>query len=92
LALEPEVLLLDEPTASLDPASVAAIEAVVNQARRAGTKMVFVTHDLGQARRLADDVVFLHHGRLTEHTRATQFFDEPRSREGQDYLSGRLVL
>jgi len=92
LALEPEVLLLDAPTASLDPASVAAIEAIVTEAHRAGTKIVFVTHDLGQARRLADDVVFLHRGRLTEHTRATQFFDQPSSREAQDYLLGRLVL
>ncbi len=92
LALEPEVLLLDEPTASLDPASVAAIEAIVTAVHRAGTKMVFVTHDLGQARRLADDVVFLHRGRLTEHTRADQFFNEPCSREARGYLAGRLVL
>ncbi len=92
LALQPEVLLMDEPTASLDPASVATIEALVREAREAGTKVVFVTHDIGQARRLADDVVFLHRGRLTEHAPATEFFDRPASGEARDYLAGRLVL
>lgn len=92
LALEPEVLLMDEPTASLDPASVATIEALVGEARQAGTKVVFVTHDIGQARRLADDVVFLHRGRLVEHTAAKTFFEQPASSAARDYLAGRLVL
>ncbi len=92
LALEPEVLLMDEPTASLDPASVATIEALVGEARQAGTKVVFVTHDIGQARRLADDVVFLHRGRLVEHTAAESFFEQPASSAARDYLAGRLVL
>ena len=92
LALEPDVLFMDEPTASLDPASVAAIEAIVADARRAGTKIVLVTHDLGQARRLADEVVFLHRGRVMEHTPAAQFFARPRSQPARDYLAGRLVL
>ena len=92
LALEPEVLLMDEPTASLDPASVATIEALVGEARQAGTKVVFVTHDIGQARRLADDVVFLHRGRLVEHTAAKTFFEQPVSTAARDYLAGRLVL
>lgn len=92
LALDPRVLFLDEPTASLDPASTAAIEAIVTRAHQRGTKVVFVTHDLGQARRLADDVVFLHRGRLVEHTRARQFFDQPASRVAGDYLAGRLML
>jgi tungstate transport system ATP-binding protein len=92
LALEPAVLLMDEPTASLDPASVAVIEAIVTQAAGNGTKVLFVTHDLGQARRLADDVVFLHHGRVTEHSAAATFFASPASRQAGDYLAGRLVL
>jgi tungstate transport system ATP-binding protein len=92
LALEPEVLLLDEPTANLDPAATAAIEAIVQSVHRLGTKVLFVTHDLGQARRLADEVVFLHRGRVLEHTPAPQFFDQPVSREARDYLAGRLVL
>lgn len=92
LALEPEVLFLDEPTASLDPASTAAIENIVLRAHERGTKIVFVTHDLGQARRLADEVVFLHRGCLTEHTAAARFFEQPMSEEARDYLAGRLVL
>jgi len=92
LATEPRVLFLDEPTASLDPASTAAIEAIVRRAHRRGTKVVFVTHDLGQARRLADDVVFLNGGRLAEHSPATTFFDHPVSQAARDYLDGRLVF
>jgi len=92
LALGPEVLLLDEPTASLDPASVAAIEGIVRRAHEGGTKILFVTHDIGQARRLAGDVVFLNRGRLVEHSPARGFFTEPVSREAQEYLAGRLVL
>jgi len=92
LILEPQVLFLDEPTASLDPASTAAIESIVQKARDRGTKIIFVTHDLGQARRLADDVIFLHLGRLAEHTPASQFFAGPASQVAGDYLAGRLVL
>jgi tungstate transport system ATP-binding protein len=92
LALEPEVLLMDEPTASLDPASVATIEALVGEARTAGAKILFVTHDVGQARRLADDVVFLHRGRVVEHASAEAFFTTPTSSAARDYLAGRLVL
>ena len=65
-ALKPEVLFLDEPTASLDPAATRAVEALVAVLRADGTKIVMTTHDLGQARRLADEVLFLHQGRLVE--------------------------
>lgn len=92
LATGPQVLFLDEPTASLDPASTAAIEAIVNRAHARGTKIIFVTHDLGQARRLADDVAFLNAGRLAEHSSAQLFFDNPVSQAARDYLDGRLVL
>lgn len=92
LALEPQVLFLDEPTTSLDPASTAAIEGIVKTAHARGTKIIFVTHDIGQARRLADEVVFLDRGRLAEHTPASQFFDDPASEAARDYLAGRLVL
>lgn len=92
LALGPQVLFLDEPTASLDPASTAAIEGIVKTAHERGTKIIFVTHDLGQAHRLADEVVFLDRGRLAEHTPATQFFDTPLSEAARDYVAGRLVL
>jgi tungstate transport system ATP-binding protein len=92
LATEPEVLFLDEPTASLDPASVLAIEEIVSEARARGVRIIFVTHDIGQARRMADDVVFLHRGRVVEHEPATDFFPEPRSPEARDYLNGRIVV
>ncbi len=92
LAAQPGVLLLDEPTASLDPASTAAIERLVQAAHRGGTKVIFVTHDVGQARRLAGDVVFVNRGRVVEHAPADAFFDQPQSAAARAYLAGRLVL
>ncbi len=92
LAIRPQVLFLDEPTASLDPASVLVIEEIVQEAARAGTKVIFVTHDLGQARRLADDVVFLHRGRIAEHREAEAFFADPASEAAAAYLDGRIVF
>lgn len=92
LASGPEILFLDEPCASLDPAATAAIEALVIDARLQGTKIVLVTHDIGQARRLADDVVFLHRGRIVEQADAGAFFDAPDSKAARAYLSGQLVI
>lgn len=92
LASDPEVLLLDEPTASLDPASVLAIEQIVMDAKARGVRVIFVTHDTGQARRMADDVVFLHGGRVIEHSPADRFFPEPQTQAARDYLNGRLAV
>jgi tungstate transport system ATP-binding protein len=92
LAIEPEVMLLDEPTASLDPASTAMIEDIVRSAHDDGTKIIFVTHDIGQARRLSDEIVFLHNGKVREVTPAEQFFQKPTSAAARDYLAGRIVL
>ncbi len=92
LATDPEVLLLDEPTASLDPASVLMIEEIVAEARARGTRIVFVTHDLGQARRMADEVVFLHRGQVVEHRPAAAFFAAPETEAARAYLAGRIVL
>lgn len=92
LALEPDVLFLDEPTASLDPASVLTIEEVVRRAVRSGTKVIFVTHDLAQARRLGDEIVFLHRGRLLERSPAERFFDAPGSEPAAAYIEGRIVV
>jgi tungstate transport system ATP-binding protein len=91
-ALRPDVLFLDEPTASLDPAATRAIEEIVAGIRASGTKVVMTTHDLGQARRLADDVVFLNRGRVIEHTSAATFFERPASEQAAAYLRGELVL
>jgi tungstate transport system ATP-binding protein len=92
LAVGPELLLLDEPTANLDPASTAAIEALLRDAAGRGTKIVLVTHDIGQARRLAQTVVFVHAGRVTEPAPADCFFDAPASPAAAAFLAGRLVL
>lgn len=92
LATDPEVLFLDEPTASLDPASVLKIEEIVTAAAARGIKPIFVTHDVAQARRLAEDVVFLHRGRVVEHGPADDFFDNPASPEVRDFLAGRIVI
>lgn len=88
----PEVLLLDEPTASLDPASALAIEELIQEAHRAGTKIILVTHDLGQARRLADEIVFLYRGRVEQQSPAAEFFDDPASAKARDFVEGRIVL
>jgi tungstate transport system ATP-binding protein len=92
LSLEPDILLLDEPTASLDPASTLAIEELLIDAQHRGIKIVVVTHDVGQARRLARDAVFLHHGRIVEHQDARSFFEAPQSDTARAFLAGGLVL
>jgi len=92
LSLAPEVLFLDEPTASLDPASTLSIEALIQLAVDAGTKIVFVTHDLGQARRFADEVLFLYRGRVEAFDRAPAFFDAPSSDKAAAFIEGRIVL
>ena len=92
LATDPEVLLLDEPTASLDPGSVLAIERIVGEARARGVRVVLVSHDVGQARRMADEVVFVHRGRVIEHAPASEFFPVPRSAAARSYLNGGIVV
>ncbi len=91
LAPSPEVLLLDEPSANLDPASVAALEAMI--LRAAGTTpVVLVTHDLAQARRVANRVLFMHKGRILERTGRELFFDKPQTPEAEAFLRGEIVL
>ena len=92
LLTQPRILLLDEPTASLDPGSVLIIERLIQQASAAGVKVIFVSHDIGQAKRLASDVVFLHQGKITEHSPAETFFKQPISKEAQAYLAGELLV
>ena len=91
LATKPALLFLDEPTASLDPASARLIEDILRQERDAGTKIVLVTHDVQQARRLADDILFLSHGALRSHQTASQFFPNPSSPEARDFLAGHIL-
>jgi tungstate transport system ATP-binding protein len=89
-ALRPEILFLDEPTASLDPGSAHEIEKVILALHQAGTKIVMVTHNLGQARRLADEILFLYRGRLLERQPADQFLKQPASAEAARFLEGEL--
>ncbi len=90
-ALNPQVLFLDEPTASLDPAGTRAVEQIIAAIHAAGTKIVMTTHDLGQARRLGDEILFLHQSKLIEKTEAHSFFERPTSNLGQAFLNGDLL-
>ena len=90
-ALRPQVLFLDEPTASLDPAATHVIEEVILAMKNEGTKIIMSTHDLGQARRLADEVMFIHRGRLMEKADAEEFFAGPKNDLAQAFLRGELL-
>jgi tungstate transport system ATP-binding protein len=92
LARDPEILLLDEPTASLDPAATRAVEDIVITASEAGIKIVMASHDLGQVRRLAGDVVFLVRGALCERELVVDFLDHPSTPEAFAFLRGDLVI
>jgi tungstate transport system ATP-binding protein len=89
-ALHPEVLFLDEPTASLDPTATREIERVIRAFDAAGTKVIMATHNLGQARRLGDEVLFVHEGRIAEHSTVEQFFARPASAEAAAFIKGEL--
>ena len=89
-ALHPEVLFLDEPTANLDPGAAREIEAVIKAFDVAGTKIVMSTHNLGQARRLGDEVIFLHQGRVAERAPIEKFFPRPVSPEAAAFIKGEL--
>jgi tungstate transport system ATP-binding protein len=89
-ALRPEILFLDEPTANLDPGAAHEIEKVIAAIHGAGTKIVLVTHNLGQAHRLGDEILFLHQGRLVERAQADRFLKHPTSSEAARFLEGEL--
>jgi len=89
-ALHPEVLFLDEPTASLDPGATREIETIIKAFDAAGTKIVMSTHSLGQARRLGDEVIFLHQGRVAERAPMEKFFPLPASPEAAAFVKGEL--
>lgn len=89
--VRPHVLLLDEATANLDPATTRAFEEGVRGLAAQGVKIVMATHDLAQARRLADEVLFLEQGKLIEQNRAEVFFAAPSSRAAKAFLAGELI-
>lgn len=86
----PRLLLLDEPTASLDPSATAEVERIVREIRDDGTRIVMTTHNLGQATRLGDDVVFISTGQVREHTPVERFFASPASEEARLFIQGEL--
>jgi tungstate transport system ATP-binding protein len=92
LARKPRVLFLDEPTASLDPAATKAIEELIRSVSASGVKVVMATHDLGEARRLAGDIVLLHRGTVVETAAADLFFRSPATTEARTFLAGELLL
>lgn len=92
LARNPDLLFLDEPTASLDPAATKAIEDIIHSVAARGVKVVMSTHDLGQARRIGGDVVLLHRGRLIEHAPAQEFFATPKTAEAAKFIAGELLV
>jgi tungstate transport system ATP-binding protein len=89
-ALHPEVLFLDEPTASLDPSATREIETIIRAFDAAGTKIVMATHNLGQARRLGDEVIYLHQGRVVERAPVERFFSQPQTAEAAAFIRGEL--
>jgi tungstate transport system ATP-binding protein len=92
LARSPEILLLDEPTANLDPAATRAVEDIVLTAAESGIKILMASHDLGQVRRLAGDVIFLVRGALCERSLVVDFLDDPSTPEAFAFLRGDLVI
>jgi tungstate transport system ATP-binding protein len=89
-ALQPEIIFLDEPTASLDPGATHEVEKVIAAMVAGGTKIVLVTHNLGQAHRLGDEILFMHQGRIVERASAEIFFKHPKAAEARRFLEGEL--
>lgn len=90
-SLEPDVLLLDEPTASLDPGATRAVEGIIHEIAASGVAIVLVTHHRGIAKRFAEHVVFMDRGRITEESVAPRFFSAPASEPARAYLEGDLA-
>ena len=89
-ALGPEVLFLDEPTANLDPGAAREVELLIGQVHASGTKIVMTTHNLGQARRLGDEILFISGGRMVERAPAAEFFERPESTEARSFIRDEL--
>ncbi len=90
--LEPEILFLDEPTASLDPASTLDVERLIGDIHASGIKVMMTSHNLGQLRRLADEVVFLSNGKIVERADTLAFLSDPKSPQAQAYLAGEIAV
>ena len=91
LITSPELLFLDEPTANLDGTSTREIETILSEAIGSGVNVLLTTHDIGQARRMADEIIFLHRGQILEFSSASEFFEKPATPEAQSFLRGEIV-
>lgn len=91
LALEPEILFLDEPTANLDGQSTREIETLIREAVARDVKVVMTTHNIGQAKRLANEVVFLHKGVINERAEAPSFFQKASTSQARAFVAGDIV-
>ena len=92
LIVNPNLLLLDEPTANLDPYSLNLIEDLVLEENSIGKTVIFTTHDMSQAKRLATDVIFLNKGKVLEQTVSKTFFKKPKTLEAQKYINGEILI
>jgi ABC-type histidine transport system ATPase subunit len=90
LAMEPKVMLFDEPTSALDPELVGEVLRVIRQLAEEGRTMLIVTHEMGFAREVASEVIFLHQGRIEEQGPPTQVFGNPRSERCRQFLTSHL--
>ena len=92
LLINPSLLLLDEPTANLDPYSLNLIEEIILDENKKGKTIILTTHDMGQAKRLAKEILFFNKGKLIEQTKAVNFFKKPKTKEAQSYINGKILL
>ncbi len=91
LAIRPSFLFLDEPCATLDPQTTQIIEDLIKIVSKSGVKIIIVTHDVFQAKRLANDILFFHNGKIIEHTKTKSFFKNPKSKKAKDFQKGLLL-
>ena len=92
LLINPSLLLLDEPTANLDPYSLNLIEEIILDENKKGKTIILTTHDMGQAKRLAKEIFFFNKGKLLEQTKVINFFKKPKTNEAQSYINGKILL
>ena len=91
LATKPQLLFLDEPTANLDGSATREIEALLQGTRKSGTRIIMTTHNIGQGKRLAEDIMFLYRGNILEASDATKFFNKPQTKEAKTFLDGDIL-
>jgi tungstate transport system ATP-binding protein len=91
LTTKPQLLFLDEPTANLDGSATREIEALLQETHKAGTRIIMTTHNIGQGKRLAEDVMFIYRGNILETSNAKQFFKKPQTKEAQAFIDGDIL-